>query len=56
MNNQLTLPGIDISSHFVRGLGDAVASLEGCERTRLWLVEWLFLDMDSDEVNYPVRT
>jgi hypothetical protein len=29
MNNHLTLPGIDVSGHFARGLGDAVARLGG---------------------------
>lgn len=29
MNNHLMLPGIDVSGHFVRGLGHAVARLGG---------------------------
>lgn len=35
MSNHLTLPGIDVSGHFVRIWVIAVAS---CERTTLWRV------------------
>lgn len=36
INNHLALPEIDISSHFVRGLGGAVGRLGGYGRTTPW--------------------
>jgi hypothetical protein len=58
MNNHLTLPGIDVSGYFVRGMGDAAVRFGGMSNKRGYgdLVEWLFLGVEQGVIFGYVRS